>query len=97
MSQSVSKTTKTAESPSIPDYRDPVSKDHLPRVRPVVPEPTPEGFTVSAQTVRAGKDKEVVIDHEGTDVILSIGGQKVRLGPTEQTRFSKVFARAVTA
>jgi hypothetical protein len=97
VSSSVDKQTKTAENPSIPDYRDPVSKDHLPRVRPTVPEPTPEGFTVNAQTVKAGKDKEIVIDTEGTDVVLGIGATKVRLSPNQQARFGKVFARAVQA
>lgn len=97
MSSSVDKTTKTAENPSIPDYRDPVTKDHLPRVRATVPEPTPEGFTVNASTVKAGKDKEIIVDHEGTDVILGIGEQKVRLDVTQQARLGKVFARAVQA
>lgn len=93
MSGSVDKTTKTAEKPSIPDYRDTASKDHLPRVRPTVPEPTPEGFTVNATTVKAGKDKEIVIDSEGSDVVIHTTGP-VRLNPEQQAQFGKVFARA---
>lgn len=94
MSSSVDKTTKKAEDPSIPDYRDVVSKDHLPRVKPLVPEPTPEGFTARATTVRAGKDKDITVDVEGQDVILNVGGTSVRLDRNQQARFGKVFDRA---